>query len=313
MPDPTIRFGLQAGVYTGPREWRDLARKAEDSGFHALYVPDHLGITASPFAALADAAGATSMLKLGTYVLNAGIRDPLSIASDAATVDLISGGRLILGIGAGHTPAEWTMTGREYPTAPARVGRLAETVAVVTRLLAGEVVTHHGPHVQVDDAFLLLPRPVQDPIPLLIGGNGAQVLRLGARSARTVSMSGAGRTLADGHSHEVDWRDAAIDDRVAIVRGAAPAADRPVLDALVQHLAITEHRDAAAVRVADRVAGATAADVLSSPYVLIGTLDELAAEVAHHHERWGFTSYVVRESVFDDAAALIDHLQSASR
>jgi probable F420-dependent oxidoreductase len=310
VPFPPIRFGLQAGLDTDRRAWLDLARRAEDSGFDTFYVADHLGVTASPFAALAAAAGVTSTLTLGTYVLNVGVRDPLSIASDAATVDVLSNGRFVLGLGAGHTPAEWAMTGRAYPSAADRVARLAETVDVVTRLLAGEVVTHHGRHVHVDDAFLLTPRPVQNPIPLLIGGSGARVLRLGARCADVVSTSGTGRTLPDGHSHEVDWSGAAIDERVAIVRGESSSRD-PVLDALVQHLAITEHRDATAARVAERVAGATAADVIGAPYVLVGTLDQLADEIAEHHERWGFTSYVVRAGVIDDAAALIDRIRSA--
>ena len=78
-----------------------------------------------------------------------------------ATLDVLSNGRFILGLGAGHTPVEWTMTGRDYPTPAERVGRFVETVDVVTRLLAGEVVTHHGRYVHVDDAFLLAPRPVQ--------------------------------------------------------------------------------------------------------------------------------------------------------
>ena len=115
MPFPTIRFGLQAGVDRDPRAWLDLAKRAEDSGFDALYVGDHPGVTASPFAALAAAASVTTTLKVGTYVLNAGVRDPLAIASDAATVDVLSGGRFVLGLGAGHTPAEWTMTGRVFP------------------------------------------------------------------------------------------------------------------------------------------------------------------------------------------------------
>lgn len=311
MGVPTIRFGLQAGLDSDPRAFLDLARKAEAAGFDTLYVADHLGETASPFAALAAAAGATSTLKLGTYVLNVGIRDPLSLASDAATVDVISNGRFVLGLGAGHTPAEWAMTGRDYPAPAARVGRLAETVDVVTRLLAGEVVTHHGQYVHVDSASLATPRPVQETMPLLIGGNGAQVVRLGGRVADILSLTGTGRTLADGHRHEVDWSDAAITERVSIVRASAPASGVPVLDALVQHLAITRDRVAAAEHVAPHVPGASAADVLGSPFVLLGTLDELTAEIVQHHERWGFTSYVVRPSVFDDAAALIEHLHRA--
>jgi probable F420-dependent oxidoreductase len=311
VPVPTIRFGLQAGLDADPRAWRELAKKAEDSGFDALYVADHLGATASPFAALAAAAEATSTLKVGTYVLNVGIRDPLALASDAATVDVISNGRFVLGLGAGHTPVEWSMTGRDYPTAAARVGRLVETVEVVTKLLQGEVVTHHGRYLHVDDAFLLAPRPVQTTIPLLIGGNGVQVLRLGGRHADIVSMTGMGRTLEDGHRHEVDWSDAAIDGCVAQVRDASRDQRVPVLDALVQYVGITEHREKAAARVAGHVPGANTTHILGAPYTLVGTLDQLADEIAQHHERWGFSSYVVRADAIDAVAALIDRLRRA--
>jgi alkanesulfonate monooxygenase SsuD/methylene tetrahydromethanopterin reductase-like flavin-dependent oxidoreductase (luciferase family) len=122
---PTIRFGVQADMTSDARSWLELARKVEALGFDALYVADHPGVTASPFASLASAASVTSTLKLGTYVCNAGVRDPVTLASDAATVDVLSNGRLILGLGAGHTPAEWTMNGSDCPSARARVGRLA--------------------------------------------------------------------------------------------------------------------------------------------------------------------------------------------
>ena len=113
-----------------------------------------------------------------------------------------------------------------------------------------------------------------------------------------------------GTRHEVDWSTAAIDERVAIVHGESPAAARCSMRSCntsgSPSIAIQP-----AARVAERVAGASADDVLGSPYVLVGTLDELAEELAQHHERWGFTSYVVRADVIDDAAALIDRLRSA--
>jgi probable F420-dependent oxidoreductase len=306
---PTIRFGLQAGLESDPRAFTDLARRAEDSGFEAFYVADHPGVTASPFAALTAAALATSTLKIGTYVLNCGIRDPLAIASAAATVDVLSNGRFVLGLGAGHTPAEWSMSGRRYPTAAERVARLTETVEVVPRLLAGEVVSHDGPHVHLDDAQLAAPRPAQAKIPVLVGGNGPRVLGLGGRAAEIVSITGSGRTLDDGHRHEVDWTEAAIDERITIVRRATPDARPPVLDALVQHVRITNERERAAHQVAEYVMGASARDVLGAPYVLLGTLDEIAEEVVRHRERWGFTSYVVRADAIDAIAALIDRLR----
>ena len=309
MPAQDIRFGLQAGPEGDPNAWLDLAKQAEDAGFDALYVADHLGATASPFPALAVAAGATSRLRLGTYVLNAGVRDPMAIASDAATLDTISGGRLVLGLGAGHTPAEWTMTGREYPSAAARVGRLEETVDVVVRLLEGDVVTHHGRYLDLDDASLPVPRPVQQPVPLLIGGNGPRVLALGGRRAETVSVTGTGRTLPDGHKHEVDWTDAAI--RASVARRGRGRARRARAGTRRSRATRGYHRRPRRRRRARRVpvAGASAADVLGSPFVLLGTLDQLAEEVVQHHERFGFTSYVVRAGAFDAIAALIERLR----
>src|SRR5438874_2042424 len=127
--------------------WLDLARKVEGCGFDALYVADHPGVTASPFASLVAAALVSSTLKLGPYVCNSGVRDPVQLAGEAATVDVLSNGRFVLGLGAGHTPVEWTMEGRDYPSGGARVTRLGEMVEVITRLLCGEVVTFHGEYV----------------------------------------------------------------------------------------------------------------------------------------------------------------------
>ena len=308
MAGEDIRFGVQASLAAdgGASDWLDLAVKAEDLGFDALYVADHAGVCASPFTALGAAAAVTSTLRLGTYVLNCGVRDPLAIASDAATLDRLSDGRVVLGLGAGHTPSEWTMSGRAYPSGAARVARLAETVELVEALLGGEVVTHHGEHLDLDDATLSFPRPVQPKIPLLVGGNGRALLRLAGRTADVVGLTGLARTLEDGHRHSVDWRPEAIAERVAMVRAAAvDRAEPPVLDALVQHVEITERRADAAERCASVILGASAADVVAAPYTLIGTVEQLVEEVLAHRERFGITSYVVRADAIDHVRA--DH------
>jgi probable F420-dependent oxidoreductase len=306
-----IRFGVQANLADGgASDWLDLAVKIEDLGFDVLYVADHVGVTASPFPALAAAATVTTTLRLGTYVLNCGVRDPVAIASDASTLDQLSDGRLVLGLGAGHTPSEWTMSGRAYPSAADRVARLAEMVEVVSMLLRGDVVTHHGDHLELEDATLSSPRPVQARIPLLVGGNGREVLRIAGVRADVVGLTGLGRTLEDGHRHSVDWRPEAIDERVAMVRAAAgDRAAVPVLDALVQHVEITEHREDAAERCATAILGATAPDVVAAPFALIGTVDQLVDEVLAHRERWGITSYVVRADAIDRVAPIIERLR----
>ena len=135
------------------------ARAAEGDGFAKVTAADHPGTCASPAAVLGALAIATSTVRLCGYVINAGTHEPLDLASDIATIDQLSGGRALLGIGAGHTPAEWSMYSRRYPAAGERVDRLVEIVDVTTRLLAGETVTFHGEHIHTNCAVLTEPRP----------------------------------------------------------------------------------------------------------------------------------------------------------
>jgi len=295
-------------MMTDGRAFLDLARKAEENGFDGLYVSDHPGASGSPFASLAAAASVTSTLKLGTYVCNTGVRDPVQLACDAATVDVVSDGRFILGVGAGHTPVEWTMEGRDYPAAEARVARFGEIVEVVSRLLAGEVVTFQGRYIRTTDAFLLSPRPVQGHLPLLVGGNGKRLLHAAARYADIISLTGLGRTLDDGHRHTADWSAEAINERVDLIRQTVPDPAAVVLDALVQHVEITNDTATAAERAASHAPGLTPKDVLAAPYALIGSVDEMTDQLLEHRDRWGFTSYVVRDAAIEAIAAVIARL-----
>ncbi len=290
------------------RAFLDLARKAEESGFDALYVSDHPGVSASPFVSLAAVASVTSTLKLGTYVCNTGVRDPVQLACDSATVDVVSDGRFVLGVGAGHTPAEWTMEGREYPAASARVARFSEIIEVVSRLLAGEVVTLQGSYIRATDAFLLAPRPVRGNLPLLVGGNGKRLLRNAARYADIISLTGLGRTLDDGHRHTADWSAESITERVDLIRQTAPNPSAVVLDALVQEVKITNDKVTISEGIAAIAPGLTPNDVLAAPYALVGTAEEIEDELLEHQERWGFTSYVVREAAIEAVTPVIARL-----
>lgn len=148
---PLIEFSVQAEPQDAST-WADLARRSEDLGMRALLVPDHPGAGASPFVALGAAAAVTTSLRLGSYVLNTGVREAIHIASDVATLDVVSGGRAEVGLGAGHTPREWEMVGRTRPPARARVAHLIETASTVRRLLDGDTVpTDDGDTHQADD------------------------------------------------------------------------------------------------------------------------------------------------------------------
>src|SRR4051794_26340144 len=150
--------------------WVELAKRAEQVGCEALLVPDHPGWTAAPIVALAAVAGATSRLRLGTSVLNAGVREPLTIAAEIATLDVISDGRAVLGLGAGHTPTEWTRMGMPYPSPRQRIEHLEVIASAVKRLLAGEVVSMQTANAHLEEAVLEWPRPPRHNVPILIGG-----------------------------------------------------------------------------------------------------------------------------------------------
>lgn len=307
MPTP-IKFSMAADVIS-IGSLPDFARRCEADGFDALMVPDHPGAFAAPFVALAAAATATETIKLGTNVVNAGMWQPFLLAGEVATLDLVSGGRALFGIGAGHTPAEWTMQGREHPSAAARVARMIEVGDTTRQLLAGETVTFAGDHVRLQDAVLDRPRPIQTPIPVLVGGNGDRVLRYAAETADIVGFSGLGRTLSDGHRHETRWSRAEIDAQVAKVHATATANGRtPALEALVQHVEITDDAEAACARLAAEIPTTTAAELLSAPYVLIGTVDELVTELRGHQQRWGFDRFVMRAPARAAGAQLLEAL-----
>jgi probable F420-dependent oxidoreductase len=289
-----VSIGVQADPSEQP-EWAAFARRVEQLGFDGLLVADHAGSGAAPFVALAAAAAATERLRLGSYVVNAGVWEPIALASQIATLDLVSGGRAALGVGAGHTPAEWFMRGLPYPHAGARVDRMIELVDATRRLLLSEEVTVAGAHVTLDGARLDAPQPLQRPIPLLVGGNGRRVLRYAAEHADVVGLSGLGRTLEDGHRHEVRWSTEEIDRQIDHVNSAARAAGRaPGLEALVQHVELTDDAEAAARQLVSRVRGLTVDQVLTAPFVWVGTPAEIADRIRSHRDRWGITSYVVR-------------------
>jgi probable F420-dependent oxidoreductase len=288
-------------------EWLALARRVEAAGFERLYVADHPGTAAAPFAALGAAAAVTERIGLGTYVVNAGVWEPLGLANAAATLDVVSGGRAVLGVGAGHTPAEWTATGRIYPPPADRVARMIELVETTRALLVGGAVDHYGPFFTLVAAELTEPRPVQHPLPLLIGGSGPRVLRFGARVAERVGITGLGRTLPDGHRHAAEWSDAALARTLDTIRGAAASAGRePVMEALVQYVEITHEAPAVAAELAGRVTGASVEDLLHTPFLWIGTVAEIRDRLRWHEETHGITHYVVREAALADVARILE-------
>lgn len=305
-------MAIRISVQAAPRNrasWLELARAVEDGGFHALYVADHPGTAPSPFVSLAAAATVTERIELGTCVVNAGAWEPLALAAAVSTLDLVADGRAVLGVGAGHTPQEWTSTGRTFPSAGERVSRMIELVEATTQLLAGGTVSLTGEHFTLTNAVLTDPPPVRQPVPLLVGGNGQRVLRFAGRRADIVGITGLGRTLEDGHHHEVDWSRDAIQASIQTIGSTVDErAERPEIEALVQVVVVTDDAAASAQQLSERIPGASVEDLLDAPFVWIGTVDEIAAKLQRIEHALGIDRYVIRPPAMADARLVIDAL-----
>ncbi len=189
-----MRFGLTTAL---PRDGvcaREFAQRVEATGIDVLTFADHLAPTVSPFSGAAAAAAVTSRLRVGTLVLNNDFRHPVETARESAGVAIVSGGRFELGIGAGHMKSEYDAAGLRFDGGAVRVSRLAESVAVIKGLLAGEAVDFDGDHYHVHAAAGEIVAVPSRPVPILVGGNGTRVLRLAGRGSPTSSGSPESRT-----------------------------------------------------------------------------------------------------------------------
>jgi probable F420-dependent oxidoreductase len=304
-----FRFGVNVGRAGSQAAWAEKARKLEDLGYSALTVPDHLADLLAPMPALLSAAEATTRLRVGTNVLNNDFRHPVLVAREAATVDLLTEGRLQLGLGAGHMRSEYDQAGLPFDAGGTRVERLTEAVSIVKGLLRGEQVSFVGRHYCVT-GHTIYPLPVQRPHPpLLIGGNGRQLLTLAAKEADIVGLSGITFRHGGTEPDLSGWRVAGVDARVQLVRAAAgDRYERLELNALVQRVVVTDDRRRAAEELANRWTQLSPEEILQSPYVLIGTVDQLVEELQARRERLGISYYVIFEPYMDVFAPVVARL-----
>ncbi len=146
-----FRFGVQVADAATATAWAAQARRAEALGYDALVMPDHVGIQFAYAPALAAAACATTRLRIGTLVLATDFRQPISIASEAATLDLLSSGRYELGLGVGGSLLDdYALLAQPFETPGIRVGRFEESLTAVKLLFAEEPVTQEGKHVRLN-------------------------------------------------------------------------------------------------------------------------------------------------------------------
>ena len=303
-----FRFGVQAGGPADAVGWAELARKAEDFGVSVLTVADHLDDQLAPIAALTAAACATTTLRVGALVFCNDYRHPVVLAKEAATVDVLSGGRFELGLGAGWMTTDYEQSGIPLDPPGDRIDRMEEALAVVKALFAEGPVNHEGTHYQVT-ALDGTPKPVQRPgPPLLIGGGGKRVLSIAAREADivgvNVNLAGGVIDASVGPNATVD----ATDEKIAWIREAAGDRFADLELQIRVHLAsITADREGLA-EVMGPALGLSPEAALASPHALAGTVDQVCDQLEERRERWGISYIGLSATSLDEMAPVISRL-----
>jgi probable F420-dependent oxidoreductase len=309
-----FRFLATADGYPGFAELTSLARKAEAVGCSAFVLPDHLIGQYAPLQALAVVAAATERLRVGTFVLNTGLRHPAVLAQDLATLDVLSGGRLEIGLGAGWNKPEHDAIGIPFEPVGVRIGRLTEAITILKGCFADGPFSFTGEHYTIT-GHDGVPTPAQRPHPpLFLGGGGKRLLTLAAREAQIIGLA---PRLIQGDTPRADARSltaAATEEKIGWVREAA--GDRfgelelntyPTGGPMV----VTSDPRAEARRRADHIREQTGTEltveeILDSPHVFIGSIKDLTRKFTDLRERFGISSFLIDD--LDALAPVVEEL-----
>ena len=304
--DRTFRFGVQASGATSGKDWRDFARKVEDLGYSTLFMPDHfIDTQLAPMVGIAFAAEATTTLRVGHLVLGNDYKHPAVVAKEAATIDLLSDGRLELGIGAGWMKVDYDALGWEYDRPGVRIARLEEALAVINGAFGDGPYSLAGEHYTVKD-YDAIPKPVQQPRPpILIGGGGEKLLKLAGREADIVGINPNLRAGAVGPDAIKSALAAETTQKVEWVReGAGDRFDDLELQIRYFVASITDDAHGLADALAPGF-GITGDEALESGLALVGTVEQCVEVLQERRERWGVSYVSFGQDNFEQFAPVV--------
>jgi probable F420-dependent oxidoreductase len=303
-----FRFALQASSAASPAAWRDLARKVEDLGYSTLYVPDHLDDQWAPMVAVTVAAEATTTLRVGTLVLDNDFRHPVVLAKEAATLDIVTGGRFEFGLGAGWMTTDYEQSGIPMDKPSVRVARLAESLAIMRAMWRDGSATFAGEHYQVNGVSgTPVPTTPGGP-PLVIGGGSRRVLTLAGEYADIVSIV---PSLNAGYVGPEVAAEAVVEKYTDRVRWAREAAGERAGDLELQCWTVAVQVVPNAAEVITAMAplfDLTPEQLGAAPLALIGTVEEITETLRARREQLGFSYIVVHEAEMDALAPVIAEL-----
>jgi probable F420-dependent oxidoreductase len=285
-----FRFGAKATRATSGKEWRDLAKQAEDLGYVSFQIDDHFGNQLAPVPAIMAAAAATARILVGPHVAGIDFRNPVLFAKEAATIDLLSDGRMLLGLGAGWSKDDYAIAGIEQANAATRIERLGEAVQIMRGLWGAEPFSFQGAHYSVAEVNAM-PKPISR-IPILIGGGGRKLLTLAAQQAdivginpqivaRSINPRSMATAAADVVDEKIAWVKEAAGDRfgeielqLQLFKTQVTDDPQPVIEALAKAFGLPPEV------------------VATAPFFQVGSVQQITENLLAMRERWGI-SYIV--------------------
>lgn len=311
MSKKPFRFGVTSIGAPTAEMWKEKVTRTEDFGYSTLLVPDHFIEQIATIPALMSAASLTSSLRVGSIVCSNDFRHPILLAKEAATIDMLSGGRFELGIGAGWLKSEYDALGIPFDTPGTRVARLEEAVQVIKSYFKGDPVIFEGQYYQINSEKGLesIPEPVQKPHPpILIGGGGKRMLTLAAREADIIGL--ALRTSALGTGPDPADIATTINQKIEWIKQAADNRYNDIeIHIQTWAIMITDDRESSAKQLGKQFP-LPPEILLNLPYLLIGSVDEIIGQIEKYRETYGISYYSIFEQYKEAFAPVVAKLAS---
>jgi probable F420-dependent oxidoreductase len=310
-----FRFGIINERMTTRQQWIDQARRSESLGFSTMlirdhFVPDFFGNQFAPFAALMAAVDATTTLRVGNLVIDNDYRHPVILAKEAATLDLLSGGRFELGLGAGWLQVEYDQAGLPFDPPATRIDRMEEGIVILKGLFADGPVTFTGDHYAISgiEGF---PKPAQRPHPpLLMGCAGTRMLGIAAREADIVHLMPRAISTGTLVSDPRDRLTRCVGEKVGRLREAAGDRFGQIELSLGATIVISDDRRAATERLmCEREwENVTVEEVWDMPSVFVGSVDQIGEDMARRREELGFSYFIVTDEEINACAPVVERM-----